>query len=346
MSHRGDDPAARLLELVGHEPGLSIARAAKRLGLGQSQLRRLLTHLGPEGAGLVTTDPFDRVTRLELTAAAQSLLCAPAGVVQVPARREEAGRCAEHVEWLVEEAAVALLYNGVAHAVMLATPVDLRDFAIGFTLSEGIVDDPDQIEWIELHQSAAGLSVHLGIPSADFERLADRQRGLSGRSGCGLCGTTALAAAIRPPRQLGPVEWARKPDPATLPAAFLELRQLQRLHTLSGAVHAAAAVDGDGKILAVREDIGRHNALDKVLGACALAGSAVGGVLLTSRSSYELVHKAAQCGVPLLASVSGPSALAVKVAQQAGVQLLGFVREQRYTHYAGPALAEAVRGAG
>lgn len=327
------DPATALLALVAAEPGISLPRAAKRLQASQSQLRRWLAGLTETGAGLLQIDDSAVPTRLRLSAAATALLGGVPGLQQVAARRVAGGQVEDRQEWLAEEVGIALLYNGIAHAVMLATPLDLEDFAWGFTLSEGIVSRATDVALVDLAQREAGISLQLAIPSADFQRLERRQRGMSGRSGCGLCGTSALESAIRPVRVLDAAERAQTPDPRRLAAAFEALAAAQQLNARCGALHAAAALAPDGRVLAVREDIGRHNALDKVLGAAARAGQVVGAVLLTSRASYELVHKAAQCGVPLLASISGPTALAVRTAEAAGITLLGYARDGRHTLY-------------
>lgn len=333
MSGAPVEPEAALLALVAAEPGISLPRAARRLRASQSQLRRWMAVLGPDAAGLLQVDDSAVPTRLRLSAAAAATVSGLAGLEAWCAERHRRGSVEERAEWLAEEAAVALLYNGIAHAVMLATPLDLADFAVGFSLSEGIVERLQDVEVVEQRTQTLGVSLQLKIPSAAFAALADRQRGMSGRSGCGLCGTSALESAIRPVRVLAAVERARSVDPQLLPDAFRELARAQRLNAHCGALHAAAALAPDGSVLAVREDIGRHNALDKVLGAAARAGHALGAVLLTSRASYELVHKAAQCGVPLLASISGPSALAVRTAAQAGLTLLGYARDGRHTLY-------------
>ncbi len=234
-------------------------------------------------------------------------------------------------ESIAEETAVALLFNGVPHVVMMCSPIDLDDFAIGFALSEGIVERADEVEIIEMISREEGIAVHLAIPGPRFEALAQRQRQLVGRSGCGLCGAETLAEAMRPVRRLQ--------DPPTvaplrLSRALQQLTRAQPLNARCGGLHAAAALLDDG--LLVREDVGRHNALDKVLGALTRSGKRCDAVLVTSRASYELVHKAAQCGIGTLVAVSAPTALAVRLAEQAGLCLYGFAREGRLTRYSAP----------
>lgn len=242
-------------------------------------------------------------------------------------------------ESLAEETPVALLYNGLPHVVMMATPADLHDFAVGFSLSEGIVETADEVEVIDMLQRERGLALHLAIPSARFEALQTRRRTLVGRTGCGLCGAEALEDAVRPVRR---VAAAASVTRARLSAAFARLEASQPLNDACGALHAAAALppaahgaSGRSSALLVREDVGRHNALDKVIGALARNGSQAEALLVTSRASYELVHKAAEAGVAVLAAVSAPTAHAVRLAEAAGLTLVGFAREERMTVYAG-----------
>jgi formate dehydrogenase accessory protein FdhD len=235
-------------------------------------------------------------------------------------------------ETLAEETPVALLFNGVPHVVMMCTPADLEDFALGFALSEGIVEQPAELQVIELLARERGLALHLAIPGARFDALERRRRNLVGRSGCGLCGAEALDDAIAPVRHVGADIGVA---PRRLATAFAQLADRQPINRECGALHAAAALCGD--TLTVREDVGRHNALDKAIGALARAGRCADALLVTSRASYELVHKAAQAGVGMLAAVSAPTSFAVRVAHEANLTLIGFAREGRMTIYAGAA---------
>jgi formate dehydrogenase accessory protein FdhD len=245
------------------------------------------------------------------------------------ALRIERGASTPIRETLAEETPVALLFNGVPHVVMMATPADLEDFALGFALTEGIVATADELRVVECLPRARGLALHLAIPQSRFDALEARRRQLVGRSGCGLCGSETLEAAIRPiPR----VDAGLALDPARLSRAVVALDAAQPLNRHCGALHAAAAVIGEQ--LLVREDVGRHNALDKVAGALARAGLRAEALLLTSRASYELVHKSACIGVATLAAVSAPTAHAVRLAREAGITLYGFVRGDRLTRYA------------
>lgn len=232
-------------------------------------------------------------------------------------------------ETLAEETALALLFNGVPHVVMMCTPADLEDFACGFALGEGIIATADELRVVELLPRDQGLALHLAIPAARFEALQARRRNLLAASGCGLCGAETLDAAIRPVPRVAAEDAA--PDPLQLAAWFGRLAQAQVLNARCGALHAAAAITADGLVL--REDVGRHNALDKVIGALARQARRAQALLLTSRASYELLHKAAVAGIGTVAAVSAPTAHAVRVADAAGIRLYGFAREGRITRY-------------
>ncbi|NHZ39218.1 formate dehydrogenase accessory sulfurtransferase FdhD [Massilia aquatica] len=235
-------------------------------------------------------------------------------------------------QWVLEETPVALAYNGITHAVMLATPQDLEDFALGFSLSEDIVRDRRDVFEIDIAARAQGVEVALRIAGSALHRLKQTRQMRTGRTGCGLCGVESLAQFSTP----SPVVADRtRVRAAALHRAMASLPDHQRLHQLTGAAHAAGWADADGKLLLVREDIGRHNALDKLIGAMACSGlpPAQGFCVLTSRASYEMVQKAARAGIGLVAAVSAPSALAVRVAQQAGLTLAGFVRNGQHAVY-------------
>lgn len=266
----------------------------------------------------------------------------------VAVHRWSAGRVAQAQEEVAEEVPVALVYNGISHAVMLATPLDLEDFALGFSLSEGIVDSPQDVLDVEVRPAdlgasqvlagspERGLTVEIKVTLRCFMRLKERRRTLAGRTGCGLCGTESLAEAVRPvSREVAPVTVRA----GALAAAMAALPGGQRLQQATGATHAAAWCDLDGTLVMLREDVGRHNALDKLVGALASAGidPAGGFVAVTSRASYEMVHKAASAGAGLLAAVSAPTGLAVRTAEACGVTLAGFVRGDRAVAYSHPA---------
>ena len=227
-------------------------------------------------------------------------------------------------DMVAEEVPVALEYNGIAHTVMLATPVDLEDFGLGFSLTEGIVAHPGEVYDIEAEQSNAGITLRIEIAGEAFHRLKARRRSLAGRTGCGLCGAESLAQVTR---DLPPVA-----TPAPIPLASLcdgmrRLPDQQLLQQRTGAVHAACHIGADGGITHVREDVGRHNALDKTLGSLARSGATANGALIiTSRASFEMVQKAAALGYGILAAVSAPTAAAVRLSERLNLTLIGFLR--------------------
>lgn len=242
---------------------------------------------------------------------------------------------ANQEDCIAEEAPIALMYNGEPHVVMLATPLDLEDFALGFSLTENIVASPREVESVRIYRRAEGIEVRLRIPEARCVNAAEKGRNLAGRTGCGLCGARTLQQAMRRP---APVGRGVEVSSQELERALGELSDHQRLNRITGAVHAAAwAVPGQG-IRSVREDIGRHNALDKLIGGLARRDIdfATGFVLVTSRASYEMVQKCASVGIGFLAAISAPTGLAVRLAEDTGVTLVGFARGENHVVYANP----------
>ncbi|SFK81728.1 FdhD protein [Lysobacter sp. cf310] len=231
----------------------------------------------------------------------------------------------EHEDAVVVEAPVALLYNGLAFAVMMATPESLEDFALGFALSEGIVAAPQEYRLVDVVRSEAGVALHGAIPQSRYDAIADRRRNLEGRSGCGLCGVESLREALRP---VARVDSAVRASRAEIRAALDALAAQQPLNARSGGVHAAGFAHPGG--LLVREDVGRHNALDKLIGALARSSPALdprsGFLVMTSRASYELLHKAASAGIGLVVAISAPTDLAIRTAEDAGITLAAFAR--------------------
>ena len=241
---------------------------------------------------------------------------------------------------LAQEVPVALVYNGISHAVMMASPSELEDLALGFSLTEGILAHPHECYDLELREEAQGLAVHLTIATQRLAELKQRRRSLTGRTGCGLCGTEALEQAIRPI----PAVTAPQLDDAAIQHALGELAAYQPLKAATGAVHGAAWCDLHGRIQRLREDVGRHNALDKLIGSLArdAAPLAEGFVLVSSRASYEMVHKCASAGIGALVAVSAATALAVEQARTAGLLLAGFARPGRHLIYHRPVAAAAM----
>lgn len=257
----------------------------------------------------------------------------PPGVSRADVTALRGGVARTQSDWLADEVPVALVFNGVSQAVMLATPADLEDFALGFALTEGLLLSPDELYGTEVVAVDEGIELHLDVASACAWRLGARRRTLAGRTGCGLCGTEQLAQVQR---VLPPVPAVRVVVSA-LGRAQRELRQHQAVQQLTGAAHAAAWCALDGQVLLVREDIGRHNALDKLIGAMVRARVPAdeGFACITSRASFEMVQKAAAAGIGTLAAVSAPTKLAVDTAQRLGLALAGFVRGDdavAYTH--------------
>ena len=243
-----------------------------------------------------------------------------------------------HEDSVAMELPVALVYNGVSHAVMMATPADLEDFAFGFSLTEGILGSCEELYGLEVHEEVSGMAVHLDIATARFMALKQRRRSLAGRTGCGLCGTESLEQAIRP---VASVVAPTVSDEA-IQHALEALHWHQPLQRDTGAVHAAAWCGLGGEVLMTREDVGRHNALDKLIGAILKQRLDVqqGFALVSSRASYEMVHKSASVGIGCLVAVSAATSLAIEQAQQAGLKLVGFARPGRHVIYHQPA-AEA-----
>lgn len=256
--------------------------------------------------------------------------------VAVEVDRVRAGVREHARDEVAEEVPVAFVYNGVPFAVMLASPLDLEDFAVGFSLSEGVIESAAEIGGVEVVPEANGYSVYVSVPKARSAALAKRHKSLAGRTGCGLCGEQMLENVLRP---ASPVSRSGTFTVASLQKAIVALSAGQQLNLLTGAVHAAAWADANGNVRYLREDVGRHNALDKLIGALqrASVNAGSGFALVTSRASYEMVHKTAVARIPLLAAVSAPTALAIRQADAAGLTLVGFAREGRQTLYAHPA---------
>ena len=266
----------------------------------------------------------------------------PAGTAQRPLQRWRSEGRQPLVDVVAEEVPVALRYNGAAFAVMMATPCDLEDFALGFSLSEGLIATPAQLLAIEVRPQLEGIELQMTVtedaPGADLDPANGRL--LPGRGGCGLCGTRQLEEVLRP---LPEVRERRAYPPAALQRALATLAQHQPMNAVSGSTHAAAWADASGRIGWVREDVGRHNALDKLIGALARAGRlprsastpGTGGmVLVSSRASHELVSKCVRVGVGTLGAISAPTSMAITLAQRSGLRLYGFCRGDAVVAYA------------
>lgn len=330
-----DVAAAVVQELARHAEPISSARLCKALGIRMSTLLRALAYLGEAEiagqAGLGWVKQHQDGERLMLSLAPTL----PAPTRQQPVLRYRGAQAHAAQDALAEETPVALVYNGVSHAVMMATPTDLEAFAMGFSLSEGIVDSTAQIYDISIQTQPQGMELHISLASAQFAALKDRRRQLAGRTGCGLCGLESLQALEL---DVAPLEHAVHLRHSDILVALQRLPQHQPLNAQTGALHVAAWVTTQGQLPYALEDVGRHNALDKLLGTLAHnnVDPATGWVLMSSRASYELVQKCARARISLLATVSAPTAMAVRLAQQAGMCLVGFVRESGLVVYSFP----------
>lgn len=226
---------------------------------------------------------------------------------------------------IIIEAPIAIEYNGIGYAVMMATPVDLEDFAIGFSLSERLIDRADQIVAVDIHQAELGWILRIQLPAANAEKVIARARQRVSESSCGLCGMDNLEEVMRP---LPPVTARVEIPDAAIFAALSALRQHQPLNVATGSAHAAAFCAPDGTILMTREDVGRHNALDKLIGALARAelDSGTGFILLTARCSLELAQKAILANCPMLVTISAATDLAIDMAAKHGLRLISLAR--------------------
>jgi len=236
---------------------------------------------------------------------------------------------------IAEEVPVVLVYNGHSHVVMLVTPTDLEDFALGFSMTEGIIANAKEFLSAKVYHRANGIEVNIKIPEHRMQCLSDKGRNLTGRTGCGLCGASTLKQAIRQPP---PVNSTIQVSAKQLTLALADLANKQNLNQLTGAIHAAAWVELERGIIDVREDVGRHNALDKLLGVLCRTGKTVntGFIIVTSRASYEMVQKTAFLGIGLLVAISAPTGLAIRLAEQAGITLVGFARGDKHVIYTHP----------
>lgn len=258
----------------------------------------------------------------------------PAGIVELSVHRPP------HIshatpDFLAEEVPVALVYNGISHVVMMASPKDLELFAIGFSLSEGIIAHPQEIYGMDVVQACNGLEVQIELSSRRFMGLKERRRALAGRTGCGVCGVEQLNDIGKP---VAPLPFTQTFNLGNLDKATEHLNDVQPIGQLSGCTHAAAWLLPSGEIVGGHEDVGRHVALDKLLGRRAREDAVwqQGAALVSSRASYEMVQKAAMCGVEILFAVSAATTLAVEVAERCNLTLVGFCKPGRATIYTHP----------
>ncbi|OMQ20258.1 sufurtransferase FdhD [Serratia oryzae] len=254
------------------------------------------------------------------------------GMIQAPVFQRGQLSAAQQ-DWLAQEVPVALVYNGISHVVMMCTPKDLEAFALGFSLSEGIIDSPRDIYSIEVNPTCNGLEVQIELSSRRFSGLKERRRAMAGRTGCGVCGIEQLADIFRP---VTPLPFSQTFSLANLDRALGQLRQVQEVGQHTGCTHAASWISPEGELLGGCEDVGRHVALDKMLGLRAKQGWQQGAILVSSRASYEMVQKSAMCGAEILFVVSAATSLAVEIAERSNLTLVGFSKPGRATVFTHP----------
>ena len=262
------------------------------------------------------------------------------GFVERRVRRRRLGESTVVADNVGQEWPVALVFNGISHAVMMCTPRDLEAFAVGFSLTEGIVERGSDIHDIEVFFRDGGdilphAEVHLQVVQQAFVSLKDKRRALAGRTGCGVCGIESIELLDLQPERVPDTGFLARLAPDAIERAARELPAHQQLTKLTGGLHAAAWCDETGAVRYAFEDVGRHNALDKLIGQLILRreDTTQGFVFLSSRASYELVRKSARVGVPMVATISAPTSLAIAIAKQAGLRLVSFARENSFVEY-------------
>jgi len=254
------------------------------------------------------------------------------GYIQVKTQQWHNHQLQQLDDQVIEEVPVALVYNGITQAVMMATPCELIDFAVGFSLSEAIVDNIAQIYDIEVLEQTNGYAINLQISGEKNRALKTYRRNMTGNSGCGLCGVDSLKAALKTAKTLSK---RALPTPAAIEKAISSLNSWQLLQQYTGACHSAVWCNLQGDKILLREDVGRHNALDKLVGAVhsAKLDTGSGFVLISSRASYEMIHKTSFLGSANLVAVSAPTSLAINQAKSLNINLIGFARSGKYNVY-------------
>ena len=238
----------------------------------------------------------------------------------------------ERQDTLAKEVPVALVYNDIAHTVMMCSPRDLEDFAMGFSLTEGIIDKPADIYGIDIEEVCNGMEARIELATRCFVALKDHRRTLTGRTGCGICGAEQIQQVYK---NVAKLDRTLTFNVRQFDTCLQQLYEAQELGKQTGSTHAAAFFSVEGKLLAIREYVGRHVALDKLLGWHAKADKPQGFIVVTSRASYEMVQKTVSCGIEMLVAISAATDLAVQMAEQYNLTLVGFAREGRATIYSG-----------
>ncbi|AUI65576.1 formate dehydrogenase accessory sulfurtransferase FdhD [Glaesserella sp. 15-184] len=236
---------------------------------------------------------------------------------------------------LIQEVPIALVYNGISHTVMMCTPDHLEDFALGFSLAEGILNHKNDLYDLEIVDSCHGIEIQMEISTRRFTQLKEKRRSMAGRTGCGICGVEQLEQVQQNFKNFLQSNRLFDIDPIILDGCLAQLEEAQQLSKLTGASHAAAFFSPEGKLLAIREDVGRHVALDKLLGWHAKADQPLGFVFVTSRASFEMVQKCLACGIEMLCAISATTEMAVNMALDNNFTLLAFTRKGKTTIYSG-----------
>ena len=265
----------------------------------------------------------------------EETLEAPPTYHSVSVTRWKEGAFEQAMDFVADEVPVAMVYNGISHAVMLATPDSLEAFGLGFSLTEAIIADASELYEVEVVNHPQGIEIQMSISQLRFAALKEKRRSMAGRTGCGLCGAENLSHVVRHPPKV-----ARIPTVAAeaIHRAFRQLSEKQHIQAVTGAVHAAAWSTLDGNVHYVKEDVGRHNALDKLIGTLAKdrIDPQTGFSIVTSRASYEMVQKSASYGIAMLAAISAPTGLAIQLAEETGLTLIGFTRQDKHVIYTTP----------
>ncbi|MDH2997932.1 sulfurtransferase FdhD [Pasteurellaceae bacterium LFhippo2] len=236
---------------------------------------------------------------------------------------------------LISETAVALVYNDISHTVMMCTSQDLEDFALGFSLAEGILTDKKELYGLDIVENCNGIEIQMEISTRQFVALKDKRRSMAGRTGCGICGVEQLEQVQQSCNIFQKSDRLQNISPLMLDECLAQLEKHQLLSKQTGASHAAAFFSPEGKLLAIREDVGRHVALDKLLGWHAKADKPLGFVFVTSRASFEMVQKSLACGIEMLCAISATTEMAVRIAKENNFTLLAFTRKGKATVYSG-----------
>jgi len=252
------------------------------------------------------------------------------GIRTAQVTRYQQGQGQPAVDMVAEEVPVAMVYNGISHAVMMATPSNLKDFAMGFSFTEGIIKNGDDLRDVQVNKMPDGIELNMKVSERTFQNLKATRRNLTGATGCGLCGLESLKQVVKLPP---PLKTRTKINPQVIEKVLQKINRKQLINSQTGAVHAAAWVSETGDIFLLREDVGRHNALDKLIGALSNKERPTGFLLVTSRASYEMILKAGWAGMDLIVAISAPTSLAIKIAKKLNISLVGFARDDQYVVY-------------